>query len=387
MKDRFYVGPFLVTRHKRGGKYSGRWLVNIPAKVTGKRTRKFFDTCKEAKQFAEPLYRKLQRGELVSHKNSSHSHVTFRQAKDRWIAFQERRVATLKKKPVSLETDKYRLKFVLAFFGDAELSTITEETLTAFQEHRLAKGKRPATINSDVVVIFKVLRWAKKQDMLPKMPEVEKVPCPASMWDLPSKEEMVQIIVALPKRLQTLARFLAETGCRCGEAYNLTWDRVDEINGVCSIRSSSGWTPKTASSERDVYIQGVLLDAIRKLPKKGKYVFSGKNLDKPINNFKKAFKTAVEKAKIEKGGRPAKFTPKSLRKAYATWLAMDGTPERVLQANLGHAPGSRVTGQYYIQAPEEERRKASISLPILRKPGASLGNNLATGRKHRNIRL
>ncbi len=63
-------------------------------------------------------------------------------------------------------------------------------------------------------------------------------------------------------------------------------------------------------------------------------------------------------------GKPIPITPHVLRKAHATWLAMDGVPQQVLQARLGHARGSRITDQYYVFATEEAKRAAVIELPV-----------------------
>jgi integrase len=160
-------------------------------------------------------------------------------------------------------------------------------------------------------------------------------------------------------------RFLAETGCRSGEAFNLTWDRVDEINGVVEIRANENWTPKTKSSNRRIYIRGPLLDEIRRLPKTGRYVFAGVSPDKPIDNIKKAFATAVRAADIRRGGAPLHVTPKTLRKVAATYMALElRVPQRVLQEWLGHTPGSRVTDQYYVMPLEEAKRQVNLSLSL-----------------------
>jgi integrase len=58
------------------------------------------------------------------------------------------------------------------------------------------------------------------------------------------------------------------------------------------------------------------------------------------------WRAACKRAGMNTGDRSVRFTPHSLRKACATRLALSGVSQRVLQANLGHAPGSRVTDQY-----------------------------------------
>ena len=43
------------------------------------------------------------------------------------------------------------------------------------------------------------------------------------------------------------------------------------------------------------------------------------------------------------GVKPMRITVQSFRKADASWLANENHPDVVIQANLGHAPGSSVT--------------------------------------------
>ena len=103
---------------------------------------------------------------------------------------------------------------------------------------------------------------------------------------------------------------------------------------------------------------------LRRLPKKGLYVFPGKTPDKPIGLFRKTWARAVRKANIVRGGRRVHVQVKTLRKAHATWQAERGTPESVLQDRLGHSKGSTVTRAFYVQTTDEARRAAVIELPL-----------------------
>ena len=168
--------------------------------------------------------------------------------------------------------------------------------------------------------------------------------------------------MALPQKHQLIVRFLAETGRRKGEARNLIWDCVDEVGGYAEIRSRDGWTPKTEASEQAIPLSDSLLDAIWRLPKKGEYVFPGATPDVPMGEFCKPWKKAVLAAKIMRRGRQVTFPVKHLRKAHATWQAERGTPESVLQHRMGHAKGSRITRQFYVQVTEQAEKAAVITM-------------------------
>lgn len=107
-----------------------------------------------------------------------------------------------------------------------------------------------------------------------------------------------------------------------------------------------------------------MLGVIWELPKASEYVFPGKVPGQPIKDFKKAWKTAVGKAKVMRKGRAVHVTVQSLRKACATAISRKAS-EAVLQNMLGHAPGTSITKKYYIHVTEEDRRKASVELPII----------------------
>jgi integrase len=188
-------------------------------------------------------------------------------------------------------------------------------------------------------------------------------PTPVRNDDVPTPEEVLRIIHALPPPLRPLVGFIAETGCRAGEAFNLTWNDLDLDASRVRFGGREGWTPKTASSNRTIPISGELRTCLQALPRLGLYVFSGADPNRPIGSIAKAFRSAVQKAGIARGSRALRVTPQTLRKATATWLALAGLPHRLLQAKLGHAPGSFVTDRFYVQAGEDALRKAIMPLP------------------------
>ncbi len=359
------VGAVRVRAHVRNGTPTGKWFVDIPRSVTGtRRKRKLFDNQRTALEVARELRRRLDPFTPSVQPQQEHSGLTFDQAAKLWQQDQELRVQTLKKRASSLQVDHCRLKALGAFFGDDDIATITEANLIEYQRYRLTQGRKPVTINSEIGTFCYLMRWAKKHGYVFVVPTVEQIPVQRTELVIPTPEEVVRIIFALRPRLQPLVRFLAETGCRPGEAFNLTWDCVDEANGYVEIRPRDGWTPKTQQSERRIPLNPSLLTMLRQLPKAEPYVFPGKMPNRPIDNFRRALKTAVLKADIRRRGKPVHITAKSFRKAHATWQAMNGVNESVLQGLLGHAPGSRITKQVYVHATEEAKRQAVIRLPF-----------------------
>ncbi len=379
------VGPIRIRAHTRAGAETGKWFVDVPASLTstGKRVRQLFDNQREASEVAKRLRRELE-AQAAGLTNRRQSGLTFARAAELWQIDEAARVETLKKRAISLDTDKARLKSALSFFGNTDIGLITEAQLTAYQRSRLKAGRSPETVNSDVKAIFKVLNWALKKKRIRELPVSEPVPTEPRDFEAPEEAELIRLIEALPARLRLLVWFLAETGCRAGEAFHLKWEDVDLNAGSIMIRSKDGWTPKTRSSRRRVFVAGSLLQALRSAPRKGAYVFPGRKPDRPITNIKKAFETARKRAGLEPRPGFQRLTPHGLRKAYATRCSMGGVPERILQANLGHAPGSKVTNRYYVYASEQARREAALPLPLPARLAAGLAKS-GNGKPKRRI--
>ena len=359
------VGPFRVRPHILNGRQTGKWFVDIPAPLTssGRRKRKLFANQRTALEVARQLKRRLD--PITGHvlPKTHQSNTSFRQAADLWQVDEELRVQTLEKSASTLEADIHRMKSLRTFFGEHDITAITDRHLMEYKKWRLDQGRKPRTINTELGTLSLVLRWAQKEGHISDVPKTKRIPVRRTPAVIPTPREVVRIIQELPPRLRPLVRFLAETGCRKGEALNLTWDCVDEVGGYVDIRSHDDWTPKTNQSERRIPLNPSLLKMICDLPKKGRYVFPGKNPKKPIGHFRRALKTAVVNANIRRDGNLVHLTPQSFRKAHATWQAERGVNESVLQDLLGHAPGSSVTKQYYIHTTEEAKRGAVIELP------------------------
>ncbi len=361
------IGSVRIRPQMTNGAETGKWFVDVPASLTsnGKRKRKLFDNQTQAAAVARELRKRIDPVTgLIKIKERYNSGLTLGEAVKLWAKDEQLRVDTLKKRAKTLETDIYRLRPTASYFDDRAIASISDADLAKYQAFRLKQGRKPVTINGELLILQMVFNWAVKKNFLKAAPKYEAIPVRPAEVIVPTPEEVVRIIDALPERLKPLIRFLAETGCRKGEAVNLTWDCVDEIGGYVEIKAREGWTPKTQQSERRIPIGQELLDTIRKLPKDGQYVFAGRTPDEPIGEFRKSWATAVKNAKIKRRGKLVHVPVKSLRKAHASWQAERGVTESVLQGLLGHARGSIVTRQFYVHASEEAKKAAVIELPL-----------------------
>ncbi len=382
------VGPFRVAPFVRDGALTGKWLIDLPPHTSpnGKRARLYLDSKTAATAEAKRLLRELQLDGVIKGYGPAPVGISFSELSKRWIEEQSDRVLTNKKRKISLETHAFRLKALLGQLGTKDIAALTAHDIVCYQKFRLEDGRSPATINSETRLFRQIMSWATDHQLLARQIKIEPIPEPRKRLSVPTIEEVLRIIEALPPRTGLLVRFLAETGCRKGEAFALQWSDIDPTNSLVMIRRKEGWTPKTESSDRDVPIGPRLVQALQDSHKEAKkvaltkgvqlsqYVFPGRKGVK-ITDIDKALATAVLKAGVLRDGSPMRLTPHMLRKAHATWQKERGVADTLLQPRLGHAPGSGVTARHYVHHSADALRATVIDLNQERRTRAGKRGN------------
>jgi integrase len=162
---------------------------------------------------------------------------------------------------------------------------------------------------------------------------------------------------------------MAETGLRPDEALNLPWAHVHADKGMIVIQSFGAWKPKTAASARRVYPSDELMQELLRLPRTGDFVFPGKDPSRPIQNIRSPLVTAVKRAGLTRNGKPLRLSVKLFRKVFATTLAEMGKNHSVVGAMMGHAPGSKMTDQYYTFIENGVKQQNRLNLRSLTQTG------------------
>ena len=181
------IGPVRIQPQVKSGKETGKGFVDIPASLTssGQRKRKLFDNRRKATEVARELRRRVDpvTGLLKVRRPKG---IKLVEAVEGWERDEWLRVQTL----TTLEVDKYRLKALTSHFKDRAIGTITEKCLTQYQAHRLALGRKPLTVNSELTALSLVFNWAVKQGLLKDHPKPEPIPVRPAQADIPSPEEV-----------------------------------------------------------------------------------------------------------------------------------------------------------------------------------------------------
>ena len=372
--EAFKVGALRVYPHMRGGELSGRWMISIPPHLApgGKRQRPTFATKTEAEREAKRLQRELQLDGAISGTGQKMAGVTFQDIARPWLDFQKERVKLGNKRQKSLQGDAERMVHLLAHFAAKDIQRISSDALRGYQI--LAREKRsPSSVNGEVRLMKTILIYAHDRELITKVPKVEPLKEPRKDVELPTMQEMAAILSRLSPSTARVVRFIALTGVRNGEAFNLEWDDLDEAECNVTIRDKENWQAKNESSNRTFPISPLLMAVLmagkeegkRKAEEDGKpmptYVFPGRGGVR-MTSYAKAMANAVKEAGVMRDGKPLHINPHKLRKSFITWQIQRGFAETFIQPSVGHVPGSPITSKNYTHHNAEALRVAVLDL-------------------------
>jgi len=133
---------------------------------------------------------------------------------------------------------------------------------------------------------------------------------------------------------------------RKGEIFNLKWQDVNFNLRLVHVSDSKN------NEARDIPINDVLYETLKALKDKAEegqdYIFVNPKTNKPYDNVKKSFKTALKKAGIED------FTFHDLRHTFASHLVMSGVDLMTVKELLGHKD-IKMTMRYSHLSPDHKR--------------------------------
>lgn len=149
-----------------------------------------------------------------------------------------------------------------------------------------------------------------------------------------------------------LFRALCFTGMRIGEACFLTWADVDLQNKIILIqpglKNGVEWQPKTRASIRRIPIVPELakiFERLRSANRRNEWVFETKRgTQLQPCNVQKRFRAICDRLSFEQ-----RFTVHSLRKYWASTVAMQGMDSKMLIKMFGHTDFELILSTYYSQ--------------------------------------
>jgi integrase len=238
------------------------------------------------------------------------------------------------KYPSSYETSQHTLLFDFEpMFKNLMLHEITINDVNGFIGLKINDIKA-ATINRKLSILRAMLNQAKADGFSVPGFKIKEIPNDESRPPKYFTTDELQLIYKEDKLYPHWWKFLANTGLRMGEFYNL---KVEDIqNDSIYIISTSGNRTKSRKW-RFVRLTDEAQASLNKFDLTKEYVLPRVHKDMPKTRFRRICK----KVGIKQG----KWGVHCLRHTFASHLVMDGVPIRTVQVLLGHA-SIQTTEQY-----------------------------------------
>lgn len=322
---------------------------------------------KASRKAAESVLRtKIDKEQAVASSGST-AEITLKNLADKYLEHQRQNI-----KPSSFSSTEFHINHILDIIGK---DTIVSRLTAGYVSDLLAKkSKTPYMTNRNIIYFKALIRWAYDHDYIMEKSWIDKIkyvkaPKPSSSVEdhyLEAKElrTLIDSISSVCWKLMT--EFLALSGLRIGEAMALLVSDVDDYIHVTKTYHTASMelsdTPKTDSSNRDVFIQPELAGVIRKIrkyrnevmmrtgsradiffPEPDGYVFS---YDYYRQGLKKHALQSINRS----------VSPHMLRHTHVSLLAEQGIPLDAISRRLGHH-NCRITKEVYLHVTQKQKQK------------------------------
>ena len=244
--------------------------------------------------------------------------------------------------------DRAALLHLYPVFTERRLSEIRALDVRRYIRERQRAGAAASTINKEIGVLSRAIRWAIRELGLALENPVEglkqREPEGRVRW---LTQSQAAALVAAAGLLGPRAGHLADvitlalhTGMRKGELLGLAWSQVDFEHGLIVLEGRQTKSGK----RRAIPLNGLAWAALerRRAVGAGPLVFGG------VKDVKRSFAHACQVAGI------TDFRFHDLRHTFASWLVQAGVPLTEVRDLLGHA-SIEMTERYAHLAPERLR--------------------------------
>jgi integrase len=286
----------------------------------------------------------------------------------------------------NLTEAEYRLKHLAPFFAHRRIATIGGAEITAYVNHRLGEGAAPATVNRELETLGRTLRLAYENNKLMRVPVIHKLKPSPPRQGFFEREQYEAVRRHLQPDHQLAVTIAHTYGWRMqSEVLTLELRQVDLEAGALCLE------PGTTKNDdgRVVYLTPELksllatqIERVRALQRETgqitPYLFPhlvGQHRGKWMQNFKKTWKAACEKA------RCVGMLRHDFRRTAVRNMVNLGVPERVAMKVSGHRSRT-VFDRYHIVSPgdlQEVARKltgtAMVTIPVTPSQSAPIASN------------
>ena len=279
-----------------------------------------------------------------------------------------------KKAPTSCVRDKSLAAHLVKHFRGNTLSAITPKLIYQYKVKRLAEKASPKTLNNELSLLGHAFNLAVREwEWVRENPVIkvskEKGNNVIERW-LTFEEEKALLAVC-PEWLEEIVVFALNTGMRQGEILNLQWPMVDLFRKTLTILEQKNKGKDTLPLNQNVL--AVLKKRAKVRHIQNNFVFYSQNGNKiDARNLIRAFRSALEKAKIEK------FRFHDLRHTWATRLIQAGVDIYTVQ-RLGRWKNISMVMRYAHHYAESLRSGAEVLDGLCREISTNLAHPTKKG--------
>lgn len=251
-------------------------------------------------------------------------------------------------RPKTWEIRRYQLATLAEHFGAMKLTAINTEAVEAFKAARTRAGVKPRTINTEVAKLQAVLTYARDLGIPCASPKLRALPVigrgRVTFWNAEQLAALMDAVERDEPEILPIVVFVANTGCRKGEALACEQAWVDLRRGMLTIQPNDEWQPKD-NEPREIPISDALRPWLeRALATPRRYVFvTAKKRDGGHSRWAVWPRRAFDRARRAAGLRGG---PHTLRHSFAAAFLAGGGDMYLLSKILGHA-SLRTTERIY----------------------------------------
>ncbi len=209
---------------------------------------------------------------------------------------------------------KYTIATLVEHFGHLKLSRIAVLDLEFYKTKRAKEGKRASTINKEIRQFQSIISTARAMGISASKIKVKPIAEGRRRVVAWSKDEIAKLLKSASEhapQLLPILVFLANTGCRRGEALALEWPMVDLERRLVRIEPNEEWKPKN-NKPREIPIPDVLVPWLSG-KREGRWVFPSRKGIRYAQWPKDALERVRDEAGITGGVH-------RLRHSYATFF-------------------------------------------------------------------
>lgn len=244
-------------------------------------------------------------------------------------------------------------KVIGPHFGHLTHDQINTETCRAYVRAQRKAARKDGTIWTEMGRLRTVLEWARKGQLIPFAPMIERPakPAPKDRWLTDGEIEKLLAVDTAPHIRLAILLMLA-TAARVTAALELTWDRVDFDGGRIDLRvTADGPRKGRAVVPMNEGLRAALSQAEAMKLSDNVIEWAGQ----PVKSIKTGFRKAVKDAGL-KG-----VTPHVLRHTAGVHMAAAGVSMSRISQYMGHT-STTVTERVYARFAPEHLKDAADAL-------------------------